>query len=985
MNSIPKNKDNTSNFYSMNEFFKDLKKFPNNEELETKNIIESYRKNNAIEVEFPKNRNKRYFYKSEIRDKLINLSSKPNYTNEIMKSEITNISKENQELKFCLDILNKKYEKEMKDLKFKNIKKIKEIQSTKEILKKNITLIELLGSKVVNYEEILKQNEIRKNKSKSNEKIEDKVVIALKEKEELEKEIHERDEIIKSYKEQIDSKKDMFEEVDKMKKDMEDCLKTMEELYKEIVKKDEQIDELKKNMELMNTKHGKEIEELSKNKKINLENASNDEILAEITRSKDTQTKMAKELVEIQKNYINAKNTNIKLENLTKEASEMIKKTIDSRNSIKKGYDKAIEELVEKYEKQIRFMKVVIVEQNEKFEKQLEAIKNSKNKEDNNNNEDIEDKDEKNKYLEKLKKDNIMLMEQNLELKNMNDLLLIRMNEIPDLHNKFTELFEKVKLLKEENDLLKKSLKNKKYLQMMSQEYEEEEKEDEENLIKEKKSLKNRNENNDNDNDNDNNEDNKKLNLEELILLDSLLKEMENNNGKEGQNKKEFDINKLLMIENILKKIENKIGEDDKETEYKKEKEENEEEENKNEKDQILLETKLKSFRETELDEKNKIEKNIININNNSKIQNNKLNKEELNNSNNNKPTKIYNKKFFKSSPKIIKTTYNNKSNNKKYLKKINNDNGEEIENDEKEDDNNEEEDEDENAQNQINVNFNLFKPTKEGILAFNLSQKIYSTTIPENFDEFSILFDPNTSVQYNTLEGLFVIPSNKSNKLFYYSSKNNIINELFFLKENHAGGCLLLDNSSKYLIALGGYESKAVEKFTFETEKLEQLPEMSTCRCKISCNQIGNKLYCFFGISKEKPNKSIVECLDLENVKEGWIEVNFKNNTNYNVISGMSSINLNDKELLIIGGLLNDKIPNETLLYFNIEEKILNKIEKNLPDSEDKVYIFTQNTMFNLFVNGEIISFANIDNNNNVHILDNDLCYDLYLTPKIN
>ena len=139
------------------------------------------------------------------------------------------------------------------------------------------------------------------------------------------------------------------------------------------------------------------------------------------------------------------------------------------------------------------------------------------------------------------------------------------------------------------------------------------------------------------------------------------------------------------------------------------------------------------------------------------------------------------------------------------------------------------------------------------------------------------------------------------------------------------------------------------------------------------------------FGISKQKPNKSIVEYLDLDNIKEGWIDVNFKNNTNYNVISGMSCINLNDNELLIIGGLLNDKIPNETLLYFNIEDKVLNKIEKNLPDSEDNVYIFTQNTMFNFFVNGEIISFANIDNNNNVHILDNDLCYDLYLTPKIN
>ena len=92
---------------------------------------------------------------------------------------------------------------------------------------------------------------------------------------------------------------------------------------------------------------------------------------------------------------------------------------------------------------------------------------------------------------------------------------------------------------------------------------------------------------------------------------------------------------------------------------------------------------------------------------------------------------------------------------------------------------------------------------------------------------------------------------------------------------------------------------------------------------------------------------------------------------------------NLNDNELLIIGGILNNKEPNEKLLNFNIENKKLIKLDKNLPDSEDKMYLFTQNTMFNLFVNGEIISFANIDNNNQVHILDKDLCYDLYLTPK--
>ena len=964
----------------MEEFFEDLTKFSNNKDSEEPNYINrSNRNNNNIynEVEF-RNRNKQNFYRTKIRNKfnekmkLIEQTPNDSYVNEVMKSDLANLSKENKELKFCLDSLNKKFETEIEDLKLKNLNKNKEIQSTKQILKQNLTQIKLLESKLFSYEKILKETQLAKGqKNNINENIEEKVLIALKEKEDLQKEIDARDEIIKSFKEEVDSKKELFEDIDKMKNDMESYLETMEKLYKEIEKKDEVIVNLKKNMELMTSKHEQEIEKISKNKIKDLEYSSNDEILNEIAKSKDAQIKLTKELIEIQKNYNTVKNANVKLQNLTIEAKDMVKKSIESKNNIKQEYNKAIEELVEKYEKQIQLMKVVIVEQNEKYEKQLEEIKNGKNK--NNNNEDhaeiIDDLDinEKNKYLEKLKKENIELIQQNLELKNSNDKLFQKMNQLPELNNKFDEMFEKVKLLKEENNLLKNSLKDSKYLQMINQEHEEEEKEEKENL--------NKDNHEDNENENENNVDNKKLSLEELLLLESLLKDMEDNNGGEGQPKKEMDINKLFLLENILKKIENKDGEDDKEKENKKEVEENEEEEKNDEelnlKKQLLLEEMLKSLGEVGLNENNEDDKSEENN------KENNLNKRDLNNIDNNKPTKIYNKKLLKTSPKIIKSSIN-----KKNTEKSKNDK-EEIGNNEKEEEN-EEEDEEENAPNQINENFNLYKPTKEGMLAFNLANKIYSTTIPNNFEEFSAIFDPETSVQYNTLEGLFIIPSNKSNKLYYYSSKKNIINDLFSLKENHSGGCLFLDNSSKYIIALGGYESKAVEKFAFETGKLEQLPEMSSYRSKISCNQIGNKIYCFFGISKEKPNKSIVECLDLDNIEEGWKEIDFINDAGYDVISGMSCINLNDNELLIIGGLLNDKIPNETLLYFNIEEKKLKKIEKNLPDSDDKVYIFTQNTMFNLFVNGEIISFANIDNNNHVHILDNDLCYDLYLTPKL-
>ena len=881
--------------------------------------------------------------------------SSNNYVNEVMKSELKILAKENAELKFCLNNLNKKFDKEITELKLQNSNKTKELQGTKEIIKKNTALIELLGGKIMNYEKIFKNIEI-KNQKKSylDKNIREKLIQAQKENEELKKELIERDQIIKSYKDEIDTKKEIFEEIDKMKNEMENYLKTMDKLYKEIENKDKEITTLQKNMELMESKHKQEVENIKNNNNIDeINSASNEELMNDLTKSKEKQVELTKELIKMQNMTKEAENDNIKLQEISKEANAIIGNSIEARDKIKSEYDKAIKGLVEKYEKQIQIMKIMIVKQNEEFEARLaelkkgqktnegEATDKEKDKEKDNSEEKENEKDEeKIKYLEKLKNDNTMLIKQNLELKNMNEVLLSKMNELPNLNDKFNELFETVKLLKEENDLLKKSLNNNEFYKMLTQEKNNDEKEEEELSDKENNDNKEPDENkdekeNDENNEGDNGEENKKLSLDELQLLENLINEVENGSGGD----KELNEQKLELLENILKRMENK-NENEKSEKH----EEEEEEEEKNKEEVNAKDTK---------DDKN--EKN--------NIQNEELLKDKTNDIN--KTSKIYNKKHLKSSPKIIQK-----------------ENGEKIKTEEGNDEE-EENEEEETTPNQINENFYLYKPKKEGMLSFSLSKKNYSSTIPNKYDEFLKVFDPETSVQYNTLEGLFIIPSDKCNKLYYYSSKKNTITELFTLKENHSGGCLFLDNLSKNIIALGGSESKAVEKFSFETGNLIQLPELPTHRSQITCNQIENKIYCFFGNSKEVPDKSIIEYLDLNNLEQGWKEVEYANEAGFNVISGMSSINLNDNELLIIGGLLDNKEPNEKLLYFNIENKKLIKLDKNLPDSDDKIYLFTQNSVFNLFVNGEIISFANIDNNNQVHILDNDLCYDLYLTPK--
>ena len=278
---------------------------------------------------------------------------------------------------------------------------------------------------------------------------------------------------------------------------------------------------------------------------------------------------------------------------------------------------------------------------------------------------------------------------------------------------------------------------------------------------------------------------------------------------------------------------------------------------------------------------------------------------------------------------------------------------------------------------------FFLYKPIKEGLLSFNLSRKEFRIVIPENYEIFLNDLDSENSLQYNTLEGLFILNS-KDNQLYYYSSKKNTFCELFYFNYEHKQGCLFLDNLSKKIIAISGITTKKVEQFSFETGIMEELPDMKTHRYKMSCCQVENKIYCFLGLSLERKNDSLIEYFDMDNINKGWVEIKYINKTSFNILSYMSCVNLNDSELLIIGGMIEDNIPNQKLLYYNIRKNEFIELNKDLPESDVKKYLFSQNIMFNLFIKENIISFTNIDDNNQVHILDNDLKYDLFLPPKL-
>ena len=906
-------------YYSMEKFIKELKKisgvpdslelddYQSNMPLHTSGDI-----NNAYFSPYYKNRAEQ---KSKIKVSNINSEINPN---ESMKQEMTKLRKENAELKFCLNNVNKKFDNELKEIKNNNELKDKELKETKEILKKNAALIELLGEKINNYEKTIEtlKEEQNLNDEQELKNTDDKYKNLIESNKKLKEELTIKENMINSIKNELNTKNQIYEEINRMRSEMENYLQTMDKLYGEIESRDGIIKQLKNDIQVIQNKYQNEINELkNKNNLDDLNNLKGDEkLLSELKASKEKEIKLNQELSEMQKNYNEIKASNDKMKELAKESNTMIKSAIDSRDKLKNDYEKAIKELIEKYEKQIKFMKTVLAKQSEEFEEKLKNVESGvgqKNKKSEKEGGGDDHPDEKMEEMMKIIKDNKELLKQNEELKNLNEVILSKMKELPNLEQKYTDLFDTVKLLQEENNLLKEASKYSSMIELSQ------------SKIKEIPS--------------DTNVNNTNTNIfEDTPKTKSQINKKENNN---------------ININNNKQKSKNLLLDDD----------DSEESENNKEKDEDIPIIKQKEI--------------VFDKNNNTN------NPESLKNNDSNKNFKVYNKKKLprQTSPKLSKD--NIEINNNKSGNNLQNDSDEQKE--EEIDTNLSGNNKLQESNDLINPNFNLYKPIKEGLLTFNLSKKNYYTIMPEKYDEFWESFDPETSIQYNTLEGLFLVNSKQNNQLYYYSSKKNTFSALFQFTEDHSYGCLFLDNLSKNIIAIGGKNSKLVEKFSFEDGTMKQLPPLSTHRSKMTCCQVGEKIYCFLGLSKERPNESIVEFLDLNNLSEGWTEVKFENQTSFDVLTGMSCVNLNDNELFIIGGLVDDKTPNEKLLYFNTEQNELFELNKDLPDSEDKNYLFTKNTMFNVFMNGNIISYTNIDDNNQVHILDNELKYDLYLTPK--
>ena len=340
-----------------------------------------------------------------------------------------------------------------------------------------------------------------------------------------------------------------------------------------------------------------------------------------------------------------------------------------------------------------------------------------------------------------------------------------------------------------------------------------------------------------------------------------------------------------------------------------------------------------------------------------------------------------------------LKNKLNNSelNNNIKYNNKMN------VEISENEEDKNENKENKEDEDNKIvpenqgeiklnkktsNKDSSIYTITDKGkLFIYNIPNKKFTTANTksiENWDKFIKIFLLNYegSLLLNTFQGLYILIGDLFSDLYYYSQENNEISKKITFNYSHKYGGLMLSPDQKYLIVLGGCDTREVELLNLENNEIEELPNLLSDRINSSYSFIGdNLLYVFFG-----ENNNTIEYLDLNDEKKEWKNVDYSNNEiEIDNIYGHISIPVNENEIIIVGGKNNHK-----MLMFNVKENVLEITDNKIPFLDTiKEYHFDKDKYYNTIINtdkkGDKNSIKQVicmDSQGNIHLFDNEFNY---------
>ena len=234
-------------------------------------------------------------------------------------------------------------------------------------------------------------------------------------------------------------------------------------------------------------------------------------------------------------------------------------------------------------------------------------------------------------------------------------------------------------------------------------------------------------------------------------------------------------------------------------------------------------------------------------------------------------------------------------------------------------------------------------EPKTQNLFCFN--------TINKNITKIKINFDVNKIPikQFENYHGTLNFQENfylsggcsTPNSFFKFNQKERILEKLPDMLSPHSYHGMVGSNNFIYVIS--GFKSKKVERYDIISQNWTSLDSLSTSFSWPGCLEIKNKyIYIFGGLCSLTTEQNTVFRLNIENIENKWENISFvymdKNDNNFKLPFYFGLVNLNNENILLLGGKYDLKKNNTSSFYkLELEGNTIEKYEKlKLPKNEE-------------------------------------------------
>ena len=167
------------------------------------------------------------------------------------------------------------------------------------------------------------------------------------------------------------------------------------------------------------------------------------------------------------------------------------------------------------------------------------------------------------------------------------------------------------------------------------------------------------------------------------------------------------------------------------------------------------------------------------------------------------------------------------------------------------------------------------------------------------------------------------------------YDRKTDKLKRIMDLNYPRSYHSLIFNDTFETIMIIGGEYCDAVEIFDPLTNRWQILPPLNIPRCNplFFFDEPRGYMYVLFGIEGNYINSNYtdsIEVLDLADIRQGWMRVNYENKANMDLKCYLNIYKLNDELFLIYGGM-EGRLSKRNVCLYNTSKNEVTKIGREL------------------------------------------------------